>query len=152
MDIKINQICAYKHMTRRELSNKSGVPYRTISNWANGISRPNDMTQLKSVADALGLPSVDHLYLYPDEIKLDEAIRQSNVHKGVTTTSAILGYIPASIANKLNSDEYALLMDCINRAYHDGKSSTGAEMIDKNSVWVTALNRVVEWDNDGKIL
>lgn len=40
-------------LTRTELAELSGVPYRTLENWESGVRRPQNIYQLKKVADAL---------------------------------------------------------------------------------------------------
>lgn len=40
-------------------------------------------------------------------------------------------------------------MDAVHAAYHAGKNSTGAEMIDSNCVWVKSLNKGIEWTEEG---
>lgn len=42
-----------KNMTRKALSDKSGVPVRTIDDWENGRRIPRDVYQLKKIADVL---------------------------------------------------------------------------------------------------
>ena len=48
-----------RNMTAAELSRKSGVSKQVISQWLSG-AQPKKLTQLKSVAEALGT-TVDHL-------------------------------------------------------------------------------------------
>lgn len=40
-------------LSRIELAELSGVPYRTLENWEKGIRKPLNVYQLKKVADAL---------------------------------------------------------------------------------------------------
>ena len=42
-----------KNMTRKALSDKSGVPARTIDDWENGRRIPRDVYQIKKIADTL---------------------------------------------------------------------------------------------------
>ena len=51
----------------------------------------------------------------------------------------IMGDIPG-----LTGRQIGLVMSAINRAYHEGRASTGAEMIDSNVVWVNNINRAIE--------
>ena len=44
-----------KNMTRKAVSDKSGVPARTIDDWENGRRIPRDVYQIKKIADALGV-------------------------------------------------------------------------------------------------
>lgn len=50
-----------RNMTRKALSDKSGVPARTIDDWENGRRIPRDVYQIKKIADAL-------------EVKIEELI------------------------------------------------------------------------------
>ena len=49
----------HRGMTAAELSRKSGVPKQALSRWLGGQA-PKDVTQVKRVADALGV-TLDHL-------------------------------------------------------------------------------------------
>ncbi len=146
--LQLKAILESKHMTITDCAKLSGISYYTLRKWAAGEREPSNAKWLKMLADALGLESIDYLYLDPHQIKIEQAVRRSNIHKGVTTTSAVLGYVPSSISDKLTADEYALLLNCINKAYHDGKSSAGAEMVDSNAVWINSLQAVIEWDKN----
>ena len=48
-----------KNMTRKALSDKSGVPARTIDDWENGRRIPRDVYQIKKIADALDVKIED---------------------------------------------------------------------------------------------
>ena len=82
-------------------------------------------------------------------IKLTRAMVKSNVHKGSVTMMAILEQIPKRLSTKLSSNDFALLIDAIDSAYHNGKASAGAEIIDDNAVWINGLNRAIEWKEVG---
>jgi transcriptional regulator with XRE-family HTH domain len=138
-------------ITITECAKISGMSYHTLRKWAAGEREPSDHRQLRLLADALGLESTDYLYMTPQQIKIERGIRRSKIHKGVATINDVTGRVPQSISEKLTADEYAELLNCINRAYHDGKASAGAEMIDKNAVWVDCLNAAIEWDKDGTL-
>ncbi len=60
------------YLTMTTLSQKSGVPKSTISDWLNG-SAPRDLRKLKKVADALNT-TVDHLCWGKGLIVEDEKI------------------------------------------------------------------------------
>ena len=51
--IPIDRKCIEKGMTRRELSQQSGVPIRTLENWSNRSRIPRDVYQFLIVAQAL---------------------------------------------------------------------------------------------------
>ena len=50
---RIKELRTKKNMNRKQLSDLSGVPSRTIDDWENGRRTPRDVYQLKKVADAL---------------------------------------------------------------------------------------------------
>lgn len=78
-------------------------------------------------------------------IKLKRAVEQANIFKGQSTVSAIKEQLPEELIDKLNSKELALVLEAINKAYHHGRASTGAEMIDSNCVYINSINRMIEW-------
>ncbi len=49
----IKELRTKKNMNRKQLSDLSGVPSRTIDDWENNRRVPRDVYQLKKVADAL---------------------------------------------------------------------------------------------------
>lgn len=55
----IKELRTKKNMNRKQLSDLSGVPSRTIDDWENGRRTPRDVYQLKKVADALGVKIED---------------------------------------------------------------------------------------------
>jgi hypothetical protein len=77
-------------------------------------------------------------------IKLNRAIRNANVFKGSVTVDAIMKQIPEQLINNLSSKDLAVVIEAVNKAYHNGRASTGAEMIDTNCVWINNINRLVD--------
>lgn len=55
----IKELRTKKNMNRKQLSDLSGVPSRTIDDWENNRRVPRDVYQLKKVADALGVKIED---------------------------------------------------------------------------------------------
>lgn len=51
----IKKLRQEKNLNRKQLSELSGVPSRTIDDWENGRRIPRDVYQLKKIADALGV-------------------------------------------------------------------------------------------------
>ncbi len=43
----------------KEISETSGVPYRTLQNWIAGVRTPRDVYQIEKVARALGCTIYD---------------------------------------------------------------------------------------------
>lgn len=56
---QLANILQHRGMTAAELSRKSGVPKQALSRWLGGQA-PKDVTQVKKVADVLGV-TLDHL-------------------------------------------------------------------------------------------
>ena len=66
--------------------------------------------------------------------------------KGSRTVAHIQKLIGKEIAERLTGHEFGLVMSAVNRAYHEGKASTGAEVIDGDYVWVNCLNKGYDID------
>lgn len=52
---KIKELRLAAGLTQLALSEKSGIPYRTIQSWEEGTRRPSDLRKLHKVAIALGV-------------------------------------------------------------------------------------------------
>ena len=78
-------------------------------------------------------------------IKLKRVEKLGNWHKGRATTSDVLNRLPQDVINALPSKILVQVANAIDKAYHDGKTSAGAEMVDSNCVWINSLNSGVEW-------
>ena len=68
---------------------------------------------------------------------------------GPITTSAVLDGIPDELASTLTGKQLGLVMNAVNAAYHRGKASTGAEMVDNNCVYISNLRKFIEWNEVG---
>ncbi len=55
-------------LTQRSLSEKSGVPLRTIQKWENGEREPSDLLSLKKIANTLNT-TIDSLFTW-EELKM----------------------------------------------------------------------------------
>ena len=69
--------------------------------------------------------------------------------KGGTTVAHIRKLIGKELADRLTGHELGLVMSAVNRAYHEGRASTGAEIIDDNCVWIKSLEKAIEWEEVG---
>lgn len=69
--------------------------------------------------------------------------------KGARTVEHVKKIIGLELAERLTDEDYGLVMSAVNRAYHEGKKSVGAEMMDSNAVWINGLNRAIEWTEEG---
>lgn len=84
-------------------------------------------------------------------IKINRAVEKYKGFKGNSTINAITERVPDELIEHLNSDQIALVMSAINKAYQDGKASAGAEMIDNNAVYINNIGRVIEWHEAGAV-
>lgn len=71
-------------------------------------------------------------------------------HKGSATVSHILEIMGDEL-NHLSGRDLGKIMNAIDKAYHLGKASSGAETISTNAVWIEGLKKVIEWDKDGGV-
>ena len=83
------------------------------------------------------------------ELRLRNAVKKANIFKGSATVTAITEQLPAELLERLYSSDIALILEAIDKAYKNGKASSGAEMIDTNCVWIDSLNRGIEWEEVG---
>ena len=77
-------------------------------------------------------------------IKVRRTIKKANVFKGNSTVSAIMEQVPEQLKQNLSSKDLAVVIEAVNNAYHNGRASTGAEMIDTDCVWLNDYNTMVE--------
>ena len=81
--------------------------------------------------------------------KESRAMAAFDGHKGSQTIDHIKSIIGPELAECLTGKQYGLVMSAVNRAYQEGKASTGAEMVDSNAVFITKLGRAIEWVEEG---
>lgn len=80
-----------------------------------------------------------------NKLKEKNMLKSFNGHTGAETLSHIKELLGNDL-NHLSGKDLGLVMSAINRAYHEGRASTGAEMIDSNAVWIESLGKVIEWE------
>ena len=66
--------------------------------------------------------------------KESRAMQTYDGHKGGQTVAHIKKLIGKELADRLTGHELGLVMSAVNRAWHEAKASTGAEMVDDNAV------------------
>lgn len=74
---------------------------------------------------------------YSTKIRRAEAMGQW--FKGAATSQAVMEQIPAAVVAECPARIIAAVGDAINAAYHAGKATMGAEVIDGTFVWVDCL-------------
>ncbi len=62
-------------------------------------------------------------------------------HRGSLAMAAVEEQIPAELADRLTGRELGLVMTAVNAAYHNGRASCGAEVVDGDFLWINTLNR-----------
>jgi len=79
--------------------------------------------------------------------KYNLVVKHLECHPGPQTIKAVMSQIPDSMWDTCTSKEIAAAANAINRAYHAGRASTGAEVLDSSPtealVWIDALNKSV---------
>lgn len=57
--------------------------------------------------------------------------------------------IPDDLVSGLTAKQLSLVADAINRSYHNGRASTGAEVVDSGekcgAVYVNGLDKIIDW-------
>jgi hypothetical protein len=69
--------------------------------------------------------------------------------KGGQTIAHVQKLVGKELADRLTGHDLGLVMSAVDRAFHEGKASAGAEMIDSNCVWVNGLDKAIEWNEVG---
>ena len=82
-------------------------------------------------------------------IKLNRAYEEYKGFKGGQTYRAIQEQVPEELIEQLTAKQLAIVMGAINKAYHKGRASTGAEDIGSNAVWVDSIQKLIEWEEVG---
>lgn len=83
------------------------------------------------------------------ERKIRRAKRLYEGFKGSETMAAVFGQIPDDLIQELTAKQIAAVAELINAAYHKGRASTGAEMVEDNAVYVDSLGKIIEWKEEG---
>lgn len=82
-------------------------------------------------------------------IKISRAVELYNGFKGAQTIDAVVAGVPEELIERLTAKELSVVMQAVNSAYHRGRKSTGAEMIDNNAVYIDKIDKVIEWKEEG---
>lgn len=72
-----------------------------------------------------------------------------NGFKGSGTLAAVFEQVPDDLAQELTANQIADVAELINKAYHKGRASTGAEAVEVNAVYVDSLEKIIEWNEEG---
>lgn len=83
------------------------------------------------------------------ERKIKKAKKIYNGFKGSDTLAAVFEQIPDDLAQELTAKQIAAVAELINKAYHKGRASTGAEVVEANAVYVDSLGKIIEWNEEG---
>lgn len=74
-----------------------------------------------------------------------------NGHHGPVTIQAVLDQIPDELKQRLTGRELGLVMSAINKAYHNGRASCQAAVIDGDAIWIDPLDRLFELADIAKL-
>lgn len=68
-------------------------------------------------------------------------------------TREIWEMIPEELVQNLTAKQLAMVMDLMDRSYHNGRASAGAEVIDDSktngAVYVNCIGLTIEWNEEG---
>lgn len=145
----LKEVRLLKKMTQKELAEKSGVSLRMIQHYEQGVKdiKKAAAETVSKLAEVLGCSADDIINEDVDlekAVKLEDALAKSTIHKGGSTVSAILEQIPSNLIDRLSSDDIACIIGIVDKAYKKGKASTGAEMIDNDTVWINHLQKEIK--------
>ena len=76
--------------------------------------------------------------------------RAQKINKFLPTQERdVWALIPQELIAKLSGNQLAMVADAINQSYHNGRASTGAEVIDsgekRGAVFVNGLEKIIDW-------
>jgi len=83
--------------------------------------------------------------------KLDRAMATYVGFKGDVTVRAVLAQIPQELQDSLTAKQLGMVMSAVNQAYHNGRASTGAEVVDGDAVWIDSLKQLIPLEDIYKI-
>lgn len=84
--------------------------------------------------------------------KYNRMLKQYDGFKGYQTISAILDQIPVELKMELTGRQLGFVMGIVNKAYHKGRTSMGAEVIEGDSIWINSLNCLIELNDIKKLV
>jgi len=145
----LKEVRLLRNISQRELSEKSGVSIRMIQYYEQGVKdiKKAAAETVSKLAEALGCSTDDIINEDTDlekAVKLEDSLSKVSVHKGNSTISDILNQIPSELMEKLSPDDIAQIIEIIDKAYKNGRASTGAEMIDNDTVWINYLQKEIK--------
>ena len=79
------------------------------------------------------------------------AISEYKGFQGEQTINHIMKHIPKCLQERLTGTELGMVMNAVNAAYHDGKASCGAEVIDGEAIWINKLDRLFELEDIARL-
>lgn len=82
-----------------------------------------------------------------NKLKSKNMLKAYNGFKGSETLQAVIDGVPEELFDELTGRQLGFVMKAVNNAYHRGRVSTGAEMVDTNAVWIASLDRILDLDN-----
>lgn len=80
-------------------------------------------------------------------VKLNRVHANATWHKGPVTHAAVMAQVPQEVIDECPARIITAVADAINKAYHAGRASCGAEVIDGDAIWINALDGLYEFDD-----
>jgi hypothetical protein len=78
-------------------------------------------------------------------LKRKNAMEYYDGFKGVQTVNAVMQEIPDELADSLTGKQLGMVMSAVNSAYHNGRDSTGAEMLGNDTVYISSQGKIITW-------
>jgi transcriptional regulator with XRE-family HTH domain len=142
---KVRELAGF---TQAQLAEKIGCTQKDVSRWETGIRRPK-YGYLEKIATVCG---IDVTSLLPSHgAKARKAMRLS-YGAYPQTCDAIFDQICPWLVDTCTADQLSAIAKAIDTAYHSGKKSMGAEIIDGNFVWIDCLNAGCPLESIKKII
>ena len=140
--MNIKAIRKNANLSQAELAQAVGVAQPRIAEWENGKRTPK-LENLQKIADACNINIIELLPSH--NTKLQKAMEKSGFIQYGQTCEAIFNQIPAELISKCTASQLATISQAINKAYHFGKASMGAEDLGDNSVWIDKIGKIIEY-------
>ena len=76
-------------------------------------------------------------------LKITRALTLGHWHTGPVTNKAVLSQIPDSVISECPARIIAQVGDAISAAYHAGRASMGAEIVEDDCLWIESIGKLI---------
>ncbi len=105
--------------TQTKLAELSGITYRTIINWENGVRKPSNIDNVKKIADALGVSTAD---LLDENEEFVIGVGEQYGTRGRKGAEKVLADVNALFAGgEMNEEDMDVFMQAVQSAYWEVK-------------------------------